>query len=312
MTRTLPAPGPPAVRAAEPGRRRRRRLLGWSAPVVLVALLAAALLLGVTFGNAVARRDVESGAPTAAAERFDRHKRWTPVVVEPWKAWYNAGTATLLAGEAFRASADLRGALERVPSAPAQDSGALDPASAECTVRTNLSLAFEALGDDARGQGDPAMARSYYEEGLAVVAPCTSDGQPPPEEQPQEDPPPPRSGQDETEQRQQEKSREAQEEVDEQEQGGSPDGQEPPRGDAGEQDQEEQRGADGQDQDSAPPEPGDGQGAPEGGGGAAEQPDGTGGDPRLEELLERNREAEQDRQEELQRRDGGSRGAQNW
>ncbi|UNX54690.1 hypothetical protein MF406_17735 [Georgenia sp. TF02-10] len=284
-----PPPGPPAVPDPAPaaGRpehlRRRRRLLALSAPAVLLALLAATLLIGVTLGNLHARAALDRGDPLTAAQRYEGQQRFTPVLIEPWKAWFNAGTAYLAAGEHFAAVEQLRQAWDRVPAGTTDRDGRPDPGTAECRVRTNLSLALEAMGDDARAGADPGMAVAYYTEAMEVIGACTSDGRSPADggqQQPPDDPGSPSGGteQDATEQRQRGKAEGAERErAAEQQQRG---GQDP--------------GAEGQDG-SGDVVPGPGQ-----------------GDPRQRQLEERNREAERDRQEQEQRSGGGSGSGKNW
>lgn len=320
MTQTSTTHAPPAPESARPDldagrRRRRRRLLLWSAPLMVLALLVAGALGWIAFANHLGRADVVSGAPGAAAERFDAQKPWTERGIEPWKAWYNTGTAYVLANEPFRATEELVVALELVPPAPAKENGALDPESAECLVRTNMSLAYEALGDQAMAAGDAAMARTYYDEGLGHLGPCTSDGRSEPPEDGRGAPP--RSQQDEDERRQQDKSERAQEES-ESSSGGegqsgqddaAPDGEGQENG-QGQGDEPGDDGAqDGQDGGEQPQdEPGDG----EDGQGGADEEGAQGGDPRLEDLLDRNLDAERDREEQRQRGEGGVGGGQSW
>ena len=300
--------------AGRPGRpplpehlRARRRMLAWSAPVVLLALIVGGVLLGASLGGAYGRSAYDAGEYTSAAERYDHHKPYTRAV-EPWKAWFNAGTARQRAREPFQAVEELREAHRLVPAGTTDADGRPDPATPECRVRTNLSLALEALGDESRAVGDPAMALAYYREALGALGPCTSDGQPPeepeePEEQPgSPDEQPPEPGDqptgepsepgdqptgepggdaeadqptdpDLTEQRQSDKARQAEEE---QRQQGRGSGGEPGQADPGEE----------------------GPSAPL--------------DPRQRELEERNRDAQRDRQEQEQRSGGGFGGGQNW
>src|SRR5690606_9934007 len=154
-----------------------RKMMLWSALPVLIALLAASLLLGVTVGNAYARSAYDDERYAVAAERYRYQQAFTPEVVEPWKAWFNSGTAELRAASHFRASEDLRQALRLVPPGTTDAEGAPDPSLPECRVRTNLSLALESLGDDSMDEGAPEMASNHYNEALDMIGPCTSDGE---------------------------------------------------------------------------------------------------------------------------------------
>lgn len=312
-----PAPGGARQHHDAGRRRRRRRLLLWSAPLMALALLVAGALGWVAVANHLGRADVGRGAPGSAAERFDAQKPWTERGIEPWKAWYNTGTAYVLANEPFRATQELVEALRLVPPAPEKENGALDPESAECLVRTNLSLAYEALGDQAMAAGDSAMAQTYYDEGLGHLGPCTSDGQSEPPEDGRGAPP--RSQQDEDERRQQDKSEGAQEESEssgggdgESGQDQAPqdgEGQEDGQGQGDEPDDTDAQDGEGQNGGEQPQdEPGDGQ-AEQGG---SDEDGSQGGDPRLEDLLDRNLDAERDREEQRQRGGGGFGGGQSW
>ncbi|PFG40069.1 hypothetical protein ATJ97_2589 [Georgenia soli] len=166
--------------------RLRRWMLGLSSPVVLILLLGGSLLLGVTFGNLHARAAYDDGRYATAADRFSYQVPFTSGVVEPWKAWFNAGTAEFQTAEHFRAVEDLREAHRLVPPGTTDADGNPDPTTPECRVRTNLSLALEAMGDDAQEAGDPAMALVHYNEAMDMIGPCTSDGQSESDEQQQD------------------------------------------------------------------------------------------------------------------------------
>src|SRR5690606_10816955 len=58
-----------------------------------------------------------------------------------------------------------------LPGAP---EGTKDPRSPECRIRTNLSLALEAMGDAAAAEGDDAMAAARYAEAWEVLDPCVA------------------------------------------------------------------------------------------------------------------------------------------
>ena len=257
--------------------RRRRLLLGWSAPVVLAAIVAGCLLLGTAFGNLLGRQDYEAVRYPQAAAQFQAQQRWTGFA-EPWKAWFNSGTAEYRAEQYFRATEDLRVALVAVPVAEPLDGAPAetkDPQAPECRVRTNLSLAIEAMGDEAVEVDDHGMAAAHFAEARQVMAPCV------------------RSQDDETSERQQDKEEQARDDEQEQREEPSAPSDSPSQdptdepSDPGEDPQE-----DPEDEPTASPEPTD--------------------DPQREELEERNREAERDRREQQEREGGGMGGGQNW
>ncbi|MPV88018.1 hypothetical protein GB882_05010 [Georgenia ruanii] len=183
--------------------RRRRRLLAWSAPVVALALLAGGVLLGIALGSWNARTAYEARAYDDAATGF-AHQKPSTVLVEPWKAWFNTGTALVRAGDHTGAVEELRGAHRLVPKGTTDADGRPDPSTPECRVRINLSLALESLGDDARGAGDAGAAVTYYRDAMDAIGPCTSDGRSAADQPPQHSDA--RSQPDETEQRQKAKA----------------------------------------------------------------------------------------------------------
>ncbi|MEE6287144.1 hypothetical protein V2J52_05690 [Georgenia sp. MJ173] len=293
--RTEPGVGrPPAVEdegATSARLRRRRLLLGWSSPVVLAAMVAGCLLLGTAFGNLLGRQDYEAMRYSQAATQFQLQQRWTGFT-EPWKAWFNSGTAHYRAEEYFLATEDLRVALVAVPVAAPLDGAPADtkdPQSPECRVRTNLSVAIEAMGDEAAELDDPAMAAAQYAEAREVIDPCTAM---------QEN--------EETSDRQQDKEDQARE--DEQEQRDEPSAE---PSDAPSEEPSDEPTDPGEDPTDDPSDAPSDDPSEEPGDEPTETPEPT-DDPQREELEERNREAERDRQEEQQRGGGGSGGGQNW
>lgn len=262
--------------------RRRLRLLRWSAPVVLAFLLVGSLLLGTAFGNHLGQRDYEAMRYEQAAEQFEAQQRWTGFA-EQWKAWFNSGTAEYRAEQHFRAVEDFRTALELVPEAgplPGAPEGSKAPESPECRVRTNLSLALEAMGDISADGQDPQMAAVYYAEAREVIDPCTTS-------QENED----------SSDRQREKEEQAQQDQQDPDQG--PDA--PPTEEPSAEPDDEPSDDPTQDPDADPSD-----------GPTTEPTPEPTQDPQREDLEERNRQGEQDRQERQQRGGGGFGGGQNW
>lgn len=261
--------------------RRRRLLLGWSAPVVLAAVVAGCLLLGTVLGNALGRQAYGDMRYPQAADRFATQQEWHGFV-EPWKAWFNSGTAHYRAEEFFRATEDLRVALVAVPVAEPLEGApedTKDPESPECRVRTNLSLALEAMGDEATGVDDHGMGAAYYAEARELIDPCTAMQET-----------------QEASERQQDKEDRAREDEQEQTEEPSADPDDEPTEDP----------ADPQDDATDDPTDEPSEEDPEEPSAAPTQ------DPQREELEERNREAERDRQERQQRGGGGTGGGQSW
>lgn len=275
------AAAPERARADAARLRRRRLLLGWSAPVVLAAIVAGCLLLGTVLGNALGRQAHADMRYSQAAERFATQQQWHGFA-EPWKAWFNSGTAHYRADEFFRATEDLRVALVAVPVAEPLDGApgdTKDPEAPECRVRTNLSLALEAMGDEATAADDHGMGALYFAEASELIDPCTAM---------QENA--------DSSERQQDKEEQARQDEQDQEEEPSSDPSEEPSQDP--TDPEDDPSEDPTDDPSEEPE---------------EEPStAPTDDPQREELEERNREAERDRQERQQRGGGGSGGGQNW
>ncbi len=134
----------------------RRRLLAFSAPVMVIALIAAAKMISVVVaGNsAVANfrdRDIEAlQRNTATLNAIN--------VVEPAKAPFAAGTLAVLQN--------------RLQDADAQFSKALSLTAAEqsCPVLVNLQLVRERQGDVDGWEGRPEQARERYRSALDIVA----------------------------------------------------------------------------------------------------------------------------------------------
>ena len=133
----------------------RRRLLVFSAPVMLVALVAAVKMISVVAaGNSAvtnyADRDAEAlGRDTATLNAIN--------VVERAKAPFAAGTLAVLQG--------------RLDEADARFSEALSFTAAEqsCPVLVNLELVRERRGDVDGWEGRPDQARERYHSALAIV-----------------------------------------------------------------------------------------------------------------------------------------------
>lgn len=143
-------------RPAHPRRRLRRVLLlaGLLPTLVLVAYtLKVALMLQA---NASGRDAFDRGDHDAAAADFadTRRLNW----FEPWVAAFDAGTAEHARERYDDAISAYETALEDVPHRD------------ECTVRINLALAHEAVGDAALEAGAPEDARASFEAGIEVLA----------------------------------------------------------------------------------------------------------------------------------------------
>jgi hypothetical protein len=134
----------------------RRRLVLFSAPVVLVALIAAAKMISVVVAGNSAVADFHG----ADAESLQRDTSTLNVlnVVEPAKAPFAAGALAVLQG--------------RLDDADVRYSEALSLTAAEqsCPVLVNLELVRERLGDVDGWEGRTDQARERYRSALAIVA----------------------------------------------------------------------------------------------------------------------------------------------
>ncbi len=145
MTRHLPA-----------RLRLRRRLLVFSAPLVVVALLAVVKMMSVVLaGNAAESHFAERNL---GALRNDVSTLSVFNVIEPAKAPFAAGTLAVLENRLDDAYARFSEALSRTGAAQS------------CPVRINLALVRERQGDIEAWEGRPDAARDRYRSALTLVA----------------------------------------------------------------------------------------------------------------------------------------------
>lgn len=270
------------ARFAQELRAKRRRMLLWSAPLMVLALLVALKLLSAVAINIAGTSAFQQASYDTAADRFRSLQFFN--VIEPWKAHFNRGTAIYSSGDFWNASGELTTALDLVPKAPDGE----PPGKDECAVRTNLSLSYEGLGDEALAASDPATATTYYNDAQEALSNCGESGGNGGEEA------------QEAEERQQESQQDAQQQEEEQQQQGEGDPTaEPTQGEG-----------DPTDGSAEPTETGDSSGEPT----ETDSSDtSTGsGDPRQNELESRNSEAQQSRDAEEQESGGGNGAGQNW
>ncbi|TQL67066.1 hypothetical protein FB381_0938 [Nocardioides albertanoniae] len=144
--------------------RRVLLLIGIVPVVIALAFLIKVVVMGHHDRGGLEAWDERDAA--SAMEHYDANRGLN--VLQPWIAHFDAGNAAFLLGENARAIAYFGEALERAPK------------EHECTVRINMSLTQEAVGDRARDAGDQELAKSAYEEALATLkdGDCpTSSGQ---------------------------------------------------------------------------------------------------------------------------------------
>jgi hypothetical protein len=134
----------------------RRRLVLFSAPLALIALIAAVKMISVVIAGNSAVTDFRDG--DADALSGDSSTLNTLNVVERAKAPFTAGTAAVLQGRLDEADARFSEALTLT--------GADEP----CPVLVNLELVRERQGDVDGWEGRPDQARERYRSALAIVA----------------------------------------------------------------------------------------------------------------------------------------------
>lgn len=148
-------PGISALAPQNPRAHRRRVLY-------LAGLLP--LLLALAFGLKVVTMRHHDGAGldawrgnngAGALEQYSANRAVN--LLEPWLAPFDAGDAAFLLGAPGRARHLFTTALDTVPHRH------------ECTVRINLSLADEAIGDAAAKSGSRADARDAWRAGISAL-----------------------------------------------------------------------------------------------------------------------------------------------
>jgi hypothetical protein len=133
----------------------RRRLMLFSAPVVLVALLAAVKMISVVVAGNSAITNFADGDADALSR--DTSTLNALNVVEPAKAPFAAGTLAVLRGRLDEADEHFSEALSRTG------------VEQSCPVLVNLELVRERRGDIDGWEGRPDQARQRYHDALAVV-----------------------------------------------------------------------------------------------------------------------------------------------
>ncbi|WP_262492013.1 hypothetical protein [Microbacterium sp. ANT_H45B] len=149
--------------------RRRRRIRRWIAIGTLPLTLAALLFVGKVLSMyAFAHQSItayvaDDFAGSESAAHGQEFLNW----FEPYKAPFNAGTALAGAEELSASRAKLEESLD------------LATGLEVCSVRINLGLVIERMGDAARADGDGTGAAALYGEALTVTSEmppeCDSD-----------------------------------------------------------------------------------------------------------------------------------------
>jgi tetratricopeptide (TPR) repeat protein len=135
--------------------RLRRRLLVFSAPLVIVALIAIVKMISVVVAGNSAVSHFSRG--DVAALQDDVSALSVLNVIEPAKAPFAAGALAVREGRLDEADAQFSDALSRTDEAQS------------CPVRINLALVRERQGDVDAWEGRLEQARERYTSALAIV-----------------------------------------------------------------------------------------------------------------------------------------------
>lgn len=159
MTLVQPRPVAPSVPPPDPAAETRARLRRWLylAGLVPLALALAFGLKVVVMGHhdQAGQRAWSVDDPAAAMEQWTGNRFLN--VLQPWIAPFDTGNAAYGMKDWDRAIGDYRDALDKAPR------------KEQCTVRINLSLTQEAVGDEAAEGGDLGAARSAWSDALATL-----------------------------------------------------------------------------------------------------------------------------------------------
>lgn len=144
-----------SIRPRSRGRRRLTLMVAGVLPALLVLAFAVKVALMLQ-GNAAGRDAFDRGDYDGAASEFfgTRSLNW----IEPWVAPFDEGASHHAEGLYDDAIAAYEVALEDVPS------------EEECTVRINLALAHEAVGDERQAAQDNEGATESWQAGVEVLA----------------------------------------------------------------------------------------------------------------------------------------------
>lgn len=167
---------PPQTRGPQVRDRRWRWAFWILLPIQIVVFVAGVCLVALPI--------LAGTQPTGSALAFQR------VVARPlgleWVVQYNYGTH-LAANEHWEeAITSLEDAYGGVPKATAGDEGEIQAYTYECSVRFNLSAAWEGYGDSLREAEQALEADAAYATALDWVGPCELDSS---NEDPSQEPP---------------------------------------------------------------------------------------------------------------------------
>lgn len=148
------------------------RPLWYSIPILVIALVIAGYLIGLTLWSQSSLNQWKAGDYESAQAGYEGQRTWTGIGIEAWVAHYNLGTTLVRQDRVDEGVEELRAAFELVPKAREVQPGRLEPFSYECRVRVNLAIGLEIQGDKLRSSGSTGNAVSVYQEAQDTISPC--------------------------------------------------------------------------------------------------------------------------------------------
>ena len=155
---------------------RALRPLWYSIPILVIALVIAAYLIGLTLWSRSSLGHWTEGEYPAAQAGYEGQMTWTSIGIERWVSHYNLGTTLVRQDAIDEGVAELRTAYDLVPKATEVQPGRLEPFSYECQVRVNLGIGIEIQADALRSANSLDDAIAAYQEAVDLISPCQTAG----------------------------------------------------------------------------------------------------------------------------------------
>lgn len=155
---------------------RALRPLWYSIPILVIALVIAAYLIGLTLWSRSSLGHWTKGEYPAAQAGYEGQMTWTSIGIERWVSHYNLGTTLVRQDAIDEGVAELRTAYDLVPKATEVQPGRLEPFSYECQVRVNLGIGIEIQADALRSANSLDDAIAAYQEAVDLISPCQTAG----------------------------------------------------------------------------------------------------------------------------------------
>lgn len=155
---------------------RALRPLWYSIPILVIALVISAYLIGLTLWSRSSLGHWTKGEYPAAQAGYEGQMTWTSIGIERWVSHYNLGTTLVRQDAIDEGVAELRTAYDLVPKATEVQPGRLEPFSYECRVRVNLGIGIEIQADALRSAKSLDDAIAAYQEAVDLISPCQTAG----------------------------------------------------------------------------------------------------------------------------------------